>query len=120
MQKLVGLRPLGKKGAIGPNAVISIMLAIAVIVIVSVMIFSINQGAREDYVSKNTGVNCGQNASGGTLNPAYTACGAGYNATESADLGVSKVTDNLDLVGLGIAFGFVISIILGAIAVKSM
>lgn len=98
MQKLVGLRPLGKKGAIGPNAVISVMLAIAVIVIVSIMVFSINQDARSDL----------------------TTAGYGYNATQDADAGISKITDNLDLVGLGVAFGFVISIILGAIAVKSM
>lgn len=95
----VKLRTLGnKRGAIGPNAVISIMLAIAVIVIVSIMVFSINQDAREDL----------------------TAGGYGYNATADADVGVSKITDNLDLVGLGVAFGFVISIILGAIAVKRM
>lgn len=117
---MMKLKPLTKKGAIGPNQVISIMFAIAVITIVAILIFSINQDAREDFLADNTGVNCGQNATGGTLNPVYTACGSGYNATESADLGVSKVSDNLDLVGLGVAFGFVISVILGAIAVKRM
>jgi len=66
------------------------MLAVAVISIVAILVYNVNEDAREDL----------------------TANGYGYNATIDADEAVSKVPSNLSLLGTAVIFGVVLYVIM--------
>lgn len=85
------------KRGLSTGAAISVIMFIAVAGIIAVMVHQINQDARADL----------------------TAGGYGANSTTESDKGIFKITSNLDLVGLAVAFGLVIGIIFAAIAVRT-
>jgi len=85
------------KGGFSTNAAIGVIMFIAVTGIIAVMVHQINEDARSDL----------------------TDGGYGENSTTESDKGIYKITSNLDLVGLAVAFGLVITIIFAAIAIKS-
>jgi hypothetical protein len=79
------------------EAAIGIIMFIAVAGIIAVMVHQINQDARTDL----------------------TDGGYGENSTQESDKGIYKITSNLDLVGLAVAFGLVITIIFAAVAITN-
>lgn len=78
----------GEKSQMG--TLVDFMLLLAVIAIVAVLVFTVNEDARADL----------------------TAGSAGYNATVEADQGVGKVTGNLTLIGTAVVFSVILFIIL--------
>jgi len=64
--------------------------------------------AKTGMVTDNLGINCGQNATGGSTGIAYTNCGAAYNATDQAITGVAKFPEK---------FGTIITIVIAAIII---
>lgn len=89
------LKQKTKQGAT-TQMVIGIIFFIAVASIIAVMVHQINEDARADL----------------------TDGGYGENSTIESDKGLSKITSNLDLVGLAAAFALVISVIFAAIAFR--
>jgi uncharacterized membrane protein len=86
------------------------ILLVAVVVIVAIMVFQINEDARDDIVSSQTETEtC--NASSGV----YTGCGTAYNATLDADTSVAKIPKSLKLLGTAVIFGAVLWVILRVI-----
>lgn len=69
------------------------MLAAAVVTIVAILIFNVNEDARTDL----------------------TADSYGYNATLDSDQAVAKVPSNLSLLGTAIVFGVILYVILRVI-----
>lgn len=69
------------------------ILLVAVIVIVSLLVFQVNEDARVDL----------------------TANSVGYNATLDADLAVAKIPKSLKLLGTAVVFGAVLWVILRVI-----
>jgi hypothetical protein len=69
------------------------ILLVAVIVIVSLLVFQINDDARDDL----------------------TADGVAYNATLDADTAVAKIPKSLKLLGTAVIFGAVLWVILRVI-----
>jgi hypothetical protein len=69
------------------------ILLVAVIVIVSLLVFQVNEDARDDL----------------------TVDGTGYNATLDADLAVAKIPKSLKLLGTAVVFGAVLWVILRVI-----
>jgi len=69
------------------------MLAAAVVTIVAILIFNVNEDARDDL----------------------TADSFGYNATLDSDEAVAKVPSNLGLLGTAIVFGVILYVILRVI-----
>ena len=84
-----------KKGSLG--MLFDIILFVAVITIVGILVFTLTNDARSDL----------------------TAGSAGSNATIEADKGISKIFNNLDLIGTAAAFGAVLYIILRVIPRQS-
>lgn len=75
------------------NLLLEFILIVAVISIVSVLVFEVNEDARTDL----------------------TANSVGYNATIKADQAVAKVPDRLPLLGTAVIFGVVIYVIMRVI-----
>jgi hypothetical protein len=69
------------------------ILLVAVIVIVSLLVFQVNEDARDDL----------------------TEDGVGYNATLDADTAVAKIPKSLKLLGTAVVFGAVLWVILRVI-----
>lgn len=69
------------------------ILLVAVIVIVSLLVFQVNEDARDDL----------------------TTDGVGYNATLDADKAVAKIPKSLKLLGTAVVFGAVLWVILRVI-----
>jgi hypothetical protein len=69
------------------------ILLVAVIVIVSLLVFQVNEDARDDL----------------------TANGVGYNATLDADEAVAKIPKSLKLLGTAVVFGAVLWVIMRVI-----
>lgn len=69
------------------------ILLVAVIVIVSLLVFQVNEDARDDL----------------------TADGTAYNATLDADLAVAKIPKSLKLLGTAVVFGAVLWVIMRVI-----
>jgi len=69
------------------------VLLVAVIVIVSLLVFQVNEDARDDL----------------------TENGVGYNATLDADTAVAKIPKSLKLLGTAVVFGAVLWVILRVI-----
>ena len=83
------------------------MLAAAVVTIVAILIFNVNNDARDDlYVLSAT---C--NESSGVL----TGCPDGYTATLDSDEAIAKVPSNLSLLGTAVVFGVILYVILRVI-----
>lgn len=72
------------------------ILLTAVIVIVSLLVFQVNEDARDDL----------------------TANGVAYNATIDADLAVAKIPKSLKLLGTAVVFGAVLYVILRVIPMR--
>jgi hypothetical protein len=86
------------------------ILLVAVIVIVSLLVFSISEDAREDiFDAQIETATC--NASSGI----YTGCGTAYNATIDVDTAVAKIPKSLKLLGTAVVFGAVLWVILRVI-----
>lgn len=98
------------------NLLLEFILIVAVISIVSVLVFEVNDDAREDIVASHKGPSCGLNATGGTGGTIlYTNCSIAYNATIKSDQAVAKVPDRLPLLGTAVIFGVVIYVIMRVI-----
>jgi len=69
------------------------ILLVAVIVIVSLLVFQVNEDAREDL----------------------TENGTAYNATIDADIAVAKIPKSLKLLGTAVVFGAVLWVIMRVI-----
>lgn len=69
------------------------ILLVAVIVIVSLLVFQVNEDARDDL----------------------TASGVAYNATLDADTAVAKIPKSLKLLGTAVVFGAVLWVIMRVI-----
>ena len=72
------------------------ILLTAVIVIVSLLVFQVNEDARDDL----------------------TTNGVAYNATIDADLAVAKIPKSLKLLGTAVVFGAVLYVILRVIPMR--
>ena len=66
------------------------MLAVAVVTIVAILVFNVNEDARDDL----------------TINS------AGYNATLDSDTAVGKIPSNLGLLATAVVFGVILYVIL--------
>ena len=86
------------------------ILLVAVIVIVSIMVFTITEDAREDIVSGQTAT-----ATCNTTSGIYTGCGVAYNATLDTDTAVAKIPKSLKLLGTAVIFGAVLWVIMRVI-----
>ena len=83
------------------------MLAAAVVTIVAILIFNVNDDARDDlYV---LGAGCNETSGNVSL------CSAGYTATISSDQAIAKVPSNLSLLGTAVVFGVILYVILRVI-----
>lgn len=83
------------------------ILLVAVISIVSIMVFSINEDARTDIVAgQPTTATCN------TTSGIYRGCGIAYNSTISADDSVAKIPKSLKLLATAVVFGAVLWVIL--------
>jgi len=86
------------------------ILLVAVIVIVSIMVFTITEDSRADiFAQQNTTATC--NATSGI----YTGCGTAYNATLDAESAVAKIPKSLKLLGTAVVFGAVLWVIMRVI-----
>jgi len=85
------------------------MLAAAVVTIVAILIFNVNEDARDDFTEN---ANCINGTDVGT-------CSAAYNATLSGDAAIAKVPSNLSLLGTAIVFGVILYVILRVIPSQS-
>ena len=72
------------------------VLLVAVIVIVSLLVFQVNNDARDDL----------------------TAYGTAYNATLDADSAVAKIPKSLKLLGTAVVFGAVLWVIMRVIPMR--
>lgn len=89
------------------------ILLVAVIVIVSLMVFQVNEDQRDDIVAgQATTATCN------TTSAIYTGCGTAYNATLDADTAVAKIPKSLKLLGTAVVFGAVLWVILRVIPMK--
>jgi hypothetical protein len=86
------------------------ILLVAVIVIVSIMVFTLTEDSRDDIVAGQATTETCNTTSG-----IYTGCGIGYNATLDTDLAVAKIPKSLKLLGTAIVFGAVLWVILRVI-----
>ena len=86
------------------------ILLVAVIVIVSIMVFTISEDSREDIVAGQT-----ETATCNATSGVYTGCGTAYNATLDADTAVAKIPKSLKLLGTAIVFGAVLWVIMKVI-----
>jgi len=86
------------------------ILLVAVIVIVSIMVFTITEDSRADiFAQQNTTATC--NATSGI----YTGCGTAYSATLDAESAVAKIPKSLKLLGTAVVFGAVLWVIMRVI-----
>ena len=79
------------------------MLAAAVVTIVAILIFNVNEDARDDFGETQACIVNG------------TGCGSAWNATLDSDQAVAKVPSNLSLLGTAIVFGVILYVILRVI-----
>jgi len=85
------------------------MLAAAVVTIVAILIFNVNEDARDDFTVH---ANC-------TSGDNPELCTAAWNATISGDAAIAKVPSNLSLLGTAIVFGVILYVILRVIPSQS-
>jgi hypothetical protein len=91
------------------------ILLVAVIVIVSIMVFQITEDSREDILKAQTlTATCNTSYNGGT-GSVYTGCGTAYNATLDSDTAVAKIPKSLKLLGTAVVFGAVLWVIMRVI-----
>ena len=57
------------------------------------------------------GVNCGQNATGGSVGISYSNCGAAYNASGDAVDGVAKIPEKMPLIATVVVAAIIIGIL---------
>jgi len=79
------------------------MLAVAVVTIVAILVFNVNEDAREDLYTLSATCN--------TTSGIYTGC-MGYQATLDSDTAVGKVPSNLGLLATAVVFGVILYVIL--------
>jgi len=91
------------------------ILLVAVITIISVMVFTITEDSREDILAQQAiTATCNNSGNGGT-GSVYTGCGTAYNATIDADEAVGKIPKSLKLLGTAVVFGAVLWVIMRVI-----
>jgi hypothetical protein len=86
------------------------IMLVAVVVIVSLLVFNLNEDARDDLISSQA-----ETATCNTTSGIYTGCGAAYNATLSSDSAVAKIPKSLKLLATAVVFGAVLFVILKVI-----
>jgi len=89
----------------------NIFIALAVIGIVVVVCFKIINGQITNEVTSNTGINCSQNSTGGSVGVTYTRCGDSYNALVS-------LRD--EVVGAITWIGIIVTVIIGFALIRMM
>ena len=91
------------------------ILLVAVITIISVMVFTITEDSRDDILANQPlTATCNTTANGGT-GSVYTGCGTAYNATVDSDEAVAKIPKSLKLLGTAVVFGAVLWVIMRVI-----
>ena len=91
------------------------ILLVAVIVIVSLMVFTITEDGRADILAEQTlTATCNTTSNGGT-GAVYSGCGTAYNATLDAETAVAKIPKSLKLLGTAVVFGAVLWVIMRVI-----
>ena len=91
------------------------ILLVAVIVIVSIMVFQISEDSREDILTAQPlTATCNNSYNGGT-GSVYSGCGTAYNATLDSDEAVAKIPKSLKLLGTAVVFGAVLWVIMRVI-----
>ena len=89
------------------------IMLVAVIVIVALLVFTLNEDTRTDLVAgQATTATC--NITSGV----YTGCGNAYNATIYSDQAVAKIPNSLKLLATAVVFGAVLWVILKVIPVR--
>ena len=89
------------------------ILLVAVVIIVAIMVFSINEDARDDLISgQATTATCN------TTSGIYTGCGTAYNSTVYSDEAVAKIPKSLKLLATAVIFGAVLWVILRVIPMR--
>jgi len=86
------------------------ILLVAVIVIVSLMVFQVSEDQREDALAE-----IGETATCNATSGIYVGCGSVYNATMDADTAVAKIPKSLKLLGTAVVFGAVLWVIMRVI-----
>jgi hypothetical protein len=86
------------------------IMLVAIIVIVSLLVFNINEDARDDLVSSQT-----PTATCNITSGIYGGCGSAYNATLASDEAVAKIPKSLKLLATAVVFGAVLYVILKVI-----
>lgn len=95
---------------------IEFVLLVAVIALVAVLVFQVNDDTRTELVADNLKASCGLNSTGGTSGTIlYTACGVGYNATIDADTAIAKIPKNLKILATAVVFSVIIFVIVRVI-----
>jgi hypothetical protein len=91
------------------------ILLVAVIVIVSLLVFQVNEDSREDILAQQAlTATCNNSGNGGT-GSVYSGCGIAYNATLDSDTAVAKIPKSLKLLGTAVVFGAVLWVIMRVI-----
>jgi hypothetical protein len=91
------------------------ILLVAVIVIVSIMVFTISEDSREDILAQQPlTATCNTTTNGGT-GSVTSGCGVAYNATLDTDTAVAKIPKSLKLLGTAVVFGAVLWVIMRVI-----
>ena len=97
------------------NLLIEFAMVLAVITIVSIMIFNVNEDARDDLVAgQSTTATCN------TTSGIYTGCGYGYNATQKSDEALYKIPSQLKLLATAVVFGVVLYVIFRVVPINSL
>jgi len=91
------MRKIDAKKKFDMSMLYEFILLVAVIVIVSLLVFQVNEDARDDL----------------------TENGTAYNATLDADTAVAKIPKSLKLLGTAVVFGAVLWVIMRVIPMKS-
>jgi len=91
------MRKIDAKKKFDMSMLYEFILLVAVIVIVSLLVFQVNEDTRDDL----------------------TENGTAYNATLDADTAVAKIPKSLKLLGTAVVFGAVLWVIMRVIPMKS-
>ena len=90
------------------------ILLVAVITIVALLVFQLNNDARNDAIDsaiakRGTTISCNKTSGN------YYGCGITYNATINSDNAVAKIPSSLKLLGTAVVFGAILWVILRVI-----
>lgn len=83
-----------------------ILSIVGVAVVLAVGLIVVGQLAT-NQATANAGVNCGQNATGGSAGVVYTNCGAAYNATQAISGQLATVPNWIGII-ITVALAFIV------------